>query len=739
MLVPAIADKSFLPVLKGIFSGYDVKVCGEMNPQVLTQITDRAQVYGIKKIATSNPQLLKLLVQHHRKVRLNSAPSLDNFEGSFFEAHGCEFVIVPPAKHVMSVNYGSHWYKRLVSKLTNPDRWFPQTEFIWDTIDEFSAKEAYASLQDAPIIAVDIETSRDGLHRILCVNYTGIYYNKTTRQFYTRGYVLPINNMRAVAWMRAFNKLPASKIFQNGKYDNAYFLRYGAPVDNWFYDTLTAFHSWYSEMPKTLDYITAYSIRNMVYWKDQSTVDLYQYNAMDGWATANAWLSLMREMPEWAFGNYSKEFPMSFPCLQADMDGLLVDPEEQARLAITQTVRLDEALASLQAKVGKGFNPSSPPQTKRLLQVLQCHGKPPKPAELAKIDSSDKKMMRTVADQNPLNALIIEDIIEYREARKLLGDYLEAKLLHGRFMYTHNPGGTDTGRLASGNSHFWCGHQIQNMPPYVKQMLIADEGWELCEIDNAQSESRCTAYLSGDEALIAAVDSGRDFHSVNASAFFGIPYGDLWDSLANKTKNKAIRDLSKRTNHGANYNMQEGMLLQTMGTKNVIRAKVLLKLPAAWSLRRVCAYLLEQFDSTYPVLRGEWYDYVKYCVATTKLLVGPTGWTRYCFGDPSRNKRDLNALVAHPPQSLSVMVVNIGFKRIYRELQGPKLRLKAQIHDSVLFQYRKGDLETVRAARACMDNPIEVKDRLGIARTMRIPTDVKGGARKWSDLKTLKL
>jgi hypothetical protein len=52
--------------------------------------------------------------------------------------------------------------------------------------------------------------------------------------------------------------------------------------------------------------------------------------------------------------------------------------------------------------------------------------------------------------------------------------------------------------MASSKSNFWCGTQIQNIPYYAKEMLIADEGFILCEPDNSQSEARCTAYLAQD-------------------------------------------------------------------------------------------------------------------------------------------------------------------------------------------------------------------------------------------------
>jgi len=47
-----------------------------------------------------------------------------------------------------------------------------------------------------------------------------------------------------------------------------------------------------------------------------------------------------------------------------------------------------------------------------------------------------------------------------------------------------------------------------------------------------QAEARYTAYLSGDEALIHAVDCGKDFHSLNASAFFGVPYEEIYRDVS---------------------------------------------------------------------------------------------------------------------------------------------------------------------------------------------------------------
>ena len=333
----------------------------------------------------------------------------------------------------------------------------------------------------------------------------------------------------------------------------------------------------------------------------------------------------------------------------------------------------------------------------------------------------------------------------------------ERKTWHGRIFFALNPHGTDTGRLASRESAFWCGWQIQNWPRdrdeiNLKRTVISDPGFLFGEGDYEQAEARDTAYLSGDTNLIKAVDDQtRDFHGTNASAFFGLPYEKIVNSYVpensnsgewvHKTVDKAIRDLSKRTNHGANYNMGAGVMLDTMGLRNVLRAQSLLKLPRHWSPLKVCDYLLERFDATYPVVRDKkngWYARVIADVTSKQMLVGPTGWTRYCFGNPSANKRDLNRYVAHPPQSLNAMMLNIAYKKVFKDIWMPHYRifkLGPQIHDSIVYQYAKGEDWLVDEVKKAMRVPVEVTDIFGVKRTLVVPVGMKSGAERWSEVK----
>jgi len=451
-----------------------------------------------------------------------------------------------------------------------------------------------------------------------------------------------------------------------------------------------------------------------VYWKDESERNAAEYNAKDCHNTLWSWIHLIDQWPQWAAENYYENFRMQFPCIQCGMEGWRVDPTVRLEKYKANLQRIADLQRRLDTIVVPGLNPNSPPQMLKLMHGLGYK----------KAKSSDDVTLRDFGEAHPIYAVIAELVVEIRELRKANSTYFEALLFNDRMLYELNPAGTDTGRLASKASNFWVGTQIQNIPPYAKGMLVADPGWELNSLDNAQSESRCTAYMSEDAALIAAVESPLDFHKVNASLFFGLPYDQI---------TKEIRQTGKRVNHGANYNMSPPMLLRTMGRQAVLKAARLLKLPSRLGLIDICEYLLNCFDNTYPDIRGKFYQEVLQEIQLTGMLRGPTGWVRKCFGNPANSKRELNLYVAHGPQSLSVKIINITFFEVWLEYQirQNKVRLKAQVHDDIIYQTRPEDTVAVGAAiSALMSRPTLVRGR-----SMVIPNDPVLGKPSWAALK----
>jgi DNA polymerase I-like protein with 3'-5' exonuclease and polymerase domains len=432
------------------------------------------------------------------------------------------------------------------------------------------------------------------------------------------------------------------------------------------------------------------------------------------------------------------EFPINYPAHLAELTGIKLDTE---RLEQVKQEKLEQ-VAAMETRLAKlvgvpGFNCGSPKQVKALTKMLAGQELP----------STDEKNLVKLAGKHPLNKLLVDLILEIRGERKLVSTYLKDSIAFSfegacpepRIVYSINPHGTDTGRNASKAHHFWVGLNIQNIPrgDTIKQIALAEPDFLFGEADYSQAETRGTGYVTGETKLIDAVEGKlgyKDFHSYNASAFFGTPYEQIYDDASGKTLDKALRDLSKRVNHGANYNMGATVLVDTMGETNVYKAGRILGLPLNWSAVKIAEYLLNAFDKTYPAIRGAYQTWVKVTIATTKKLVGATGWTRYCFGNPSTNKLDLNAYVAHTPQSLNAMMVNKAFMAVFYKvwLPNPKhFMLQAQIHDSILFQYHKDYPQLADQVAECMHIPTPVTDINGVTRTLVVPTDIKIGGARW--------
>ena len=743
-------DVPYLGRLKSIVGGRGKFYLGSGAVNTITEVVMKAKEKGADAIATTSPELLKLLIDANRK------PSIDDYAGSIIDNRGMEFLIIQPLEQLMTVNYGAVLLERYMSKLLHPEKWMQLPEFDWRLFNPKDTDEWIDAAHEAEFIAVDIETGPENERIITCCGFTFINFGSGTISAKTL--VIPFDDVYNIEVAKVLLQTATPKVLQNGKYDMAYLLRYRLPVRNWEGDTLNLFHSWYSELPKRLDFIASFTLRKWQFWKSESqTTDLmeyYRYNAKDCFATAMVWITLIREVPSFALLNYTLEFPIVFPCLLAEMTGLKRDDAFMQAEEQRFNSSLEVQLANIRKLVGNPYyNPNSPPQTLALFKALGS----------GDITSSDKIHMDKVMHRHPINKRILSAVKKLREDRKMAGTYLRRidpksgkdKVWHDRIFFSESPSGTDTGRIASKESAFWCGWNITNIPRdrddiQVKRGIVADDGFFFGECDYSQAETRGTAYLSGDTNLINTVnDKTKDFHGWNASQFFGLPYSTIVESeydeafeeWVHKTVNKVIRDLSKRTNHGANYNMGASVLLDTMGISNVIRAKALLKLPAAYSLLRVCQFLLDRFDATYPILRNDWYKKCIGDVKSSKMLVGPTGWTRYCFGHPDSNKRDLNAYVAHPPQSLNAMCLNMAYNKVFHNisLRLPReFKLGPQIHDSILFQYKIGATALAFQVAEEMRLEVNIRDTFGVTRGLVVPTDLKGESRTWADVKPMR-
>lgn len=268
-------------------------------------------------------------------------------------------------------------------------------------------------------------------------------------------------------------------------------------------------------------------------------------------------------------------------------------------------------------------------------------------------------------------------VLRYRETNKLkqivqtLMDAINPR--DGRIHTTFTQTVTATGRLSSVDPN------LQNIPNRnaagreIRSGFVPSEGYEsLLSADYSQVELRIMADLSGDESLIAAFQSGADFHKYVASLVFNKPVDEV---------TPAERSRVKAMSYGLAYGLSTYGLSQQLG----------IPVPEANSLKN-------QYFQTF----GKVHDYLESLVADARR----TGYTETIFGrrryfpqlrSSQRNARDAaerGALNA-PIQGSAADIMKIAMIRAQRALHDHQLRSRIvlQIHDELVVEIAPGEAE----------------------------------------------
>lgn len=729
LLVLWSKDISYTKVMTGIFNTNFSRVhyCTE-RISTRTELAMKAAQNKTRLIITTSLEVLKIVAPATTGTTSENYGTVIEFAG--IRGETCRLILVPTFMSMITQGSGAFVLNNYCEKLSKGGL-VKGDQFRWEFVTPQNLEQIKAIAESSFLCAVDIETSRDGLKITSCAYTFGV--KESNGAISTHTFVVQCNANTFPFCLDAIGILNATKVpkvMQNGQYDCTYFIRWNLPITNYIFDTQNLMHCMFPELPKDLSFISGFFLENFRFWKDEAGENLYEYNGKDTWNTFWTWIGMnayiIKNNCQYAWVNYKIEFPIIFPAISCGLEGFAVDEEIRQDLRAKEVIKSDEAAGRLRYLIDEpNFNPGSAKQVGELMLAVGY--------KLGK--GTDKKELTKWKDNNPLYAPLVDSIWKYRGAEKAISTYFDMALLDGRLLYELNPAGTETGRMSSKGSNLWAGTNIQNIPQYARAMCHADEGWMLGAVDKSQSESYCTGYISQDENLIHAVTTSPDFHCQNASMFFGIPFEELFDAVVMKVLNKGVRTVAKKVNHGANYNMGADVLQETMGVLALLEAQRLLRLPPFMKTLDVAGYLLSRFDATYPTIRGAWYDSVIKEIETTgKLYIAATGWTRRTFLRPRRTKLDLNAAVAHKPQSLSVQLVNKAFLKVWRELQlgkyKGKFRLKAQVHDEIVFQTKPEILD--QATEDVAD--IMVIPTVVEGRTMTIPSTIATGY-YWSEAK----
>ena len=743
-----LEEKQYLPLLVYQLKGLGIEAVGTYAQHKDYELVAKAQANQCAGILLCNPHTLANLVSAPK-------PTLDAFRGSRIPLE-VPAIVCNSLSHLVSVPHGEWLLQQDLKKFSSIR--VPTADFDFtplDTYKPFEWASALANLKKCLLVAVDVETAylneeegniEGGDSIITSCSWSGLMPDGTILT-----YVLPLIDFgydhwtdpkhyaAAIQFMQRANSIAAPKAMHNGMYDSTQLIRYHAEPNNWAIDTMGIAHSTFSELPKDLAFVSSLHLHDYYYWKYESDLasknkDIYsywRYNALDTFNTLRVAIQQLRTMPAYAKRNYAEQFPLVYPCLYCSFEGILIDNDKRLPLRAAAEAKLEEARRQLRLMVANSdFNPGSWQQVEFYIYNIFGATKP----KIGKSKScTDEKNLIAVGEQHPLLSRVTSHILDYREAQKAIGTYFDFKQKNSRLLYALDPFGTETSRMACKSSSLWVGTQAQNVPKYAKGMLVADPGYTICEVDNSQSEARCTAYCSQETGLISALESAtHDFYKTLGTLFFNIPYEQVSDFFRNKVLKKIV--------HGTNYMMGAKTFIENIGTQILYETAAQMGLiltphpnprnPKELTLQAFAKSLLEAYHKPFPRVR-EWYKELYNEILTTGYLVGPLGNTRRFFGNIAKDHNMLRGAVAHQPQNLSVAILNKGFRKVYRELVIPskgKFRLKAQVHDSILSQFPADEAHIwVPKKQALMYNPVVIHGR-----TLVIPTEAELGP-NWKD------
>jgi len=530
------------------------------------------------------------------------------------------------------------------------------------------------------------------------------------------------------------------KIAQNAQYDVLWLQHYeGWRVRPICFDTMTAHHTVYPELPKDLGTLASLYTeqpyhKGMVDENPGSAPVLYEYNALDAAVTYECYQALRHELKDYGTEVFYYEYvlPLMHPLMEMQERGVLVDLAQRAAVDAQLTEELRDFDADFQVEARgvtlwntpplgvnrakqpvalphPGLNALSPTQLKTLLyETLRL---PKRHARATGKETTEERALEDLYKTYKHPTLRL--ILEIRHRQKLLGTYIRAPLGDDRRLHcSYVVGGTVTGRLASRESIFGNGTNLQNVPKGpARRMLIPDAGLVFVEADLSQAEVRVVAYLAGETRLIDIFERGGDVHRATAALLLNKPIADV---------SEVERSTFKMVVHATNYGMGAYKLAD----------ELFLKLGIVVT-RDEAMRLLHLRHATFPRIKV-WQAAVSEQLRGTRTLKTPLGRKRTFMSwvDKDRENR-MREAYAYVPQSTVGDLLNRGLLDVWARLArvDEQAALMLQVHDSLIVQCRPTHVApVVRLLKECLERPIKIGERI-----CKIPVDIKVGP-NWQDL-----
>lgn len=368
------------------------------------------------------------------------------------------------------------------------------------------------------------------------------------------------------------------------------------------------------------------------------------------------------------------EIPVAFVLAKMEIAGMKVEAGTLIQLQNEFATRLTELENKIYQQAGERFNLNSPKQLGHIL--FEKLNLPP-----IKKTKTGYSTSVEVLDQLKTQSPIVSEILDYRQIAKIQSTYVKGLLdviqadgrVHTRYLQTL----TATGRLSSVDPN------LQNIPTKTEEgkqirkafVPSAPDGY-IFSCDYSQVELRVLAHVSGDSNMQEAFKTGYDIHAHTAMRIFHLESPDEVTPL--------MRRHAKAVNFGIVYGISDYGLSKNLGIS-----------------RKRAKEFIDSYFEQYPQIR----EYMDKAVkeAREKGYAETIMHRRRYLPDIHSKNFNVRSFaertaINSPIQGSAADIIKIAMINMQKKLEELHLKTKMvlQVHDELIFDVPKDELETMK-------------------------------------------
>jgi DNA polymerase-1 len=383
------------------------------------------------------------------------------------------------------------------------------------------------------------------------------------------------------------------------------------------------------------------------------------------------------------------EMPLLKVLVKMEMQGFRIDAKMLSDYAITLLNEIEKISKEIIKLSGEEFNIASPKQLGEVLFEKMKLVEKAKKTRSGQYSTSEETLLK-LKDKHP----IIEQILEYREIKKLLSTYiivLPELINHNtkRIHTTFNQSVAATGRLSSINPN------LQNIPIRTvrgrktrEAFVPRDDNFTLLSADYSQIELRIMASMSKDEGMLKAFNDGVDIHAATAAKVYKVSILEV---------DRSMRSNAKSVNFGIIYGISAFGLSQNIGVS-----------------RTEAKQIIDGYFKEFPKIK-EYMDFSIEKARENEFVATILGRRRYLKEINSRNgmlraMAERNAINA-PIQGSAADIIKKAMIDVQSEIEKQNLKSKMllQVHDELVFDMHKDEENLLKdLVKRNMENAVEL-------------------------------